>query len=543
MTTSHCARVSLARSRPAAQGGRQQGAGARGAPRRRGRGGRALRPRRSLARPQANEVRNWEKHQHAACARRARLSGARGRRGRRGATPRGPRAARTGGWMQGRGRHQHARLPADLLLVQAGGTGAARAPRSARAPGLQEVPDHVHSQRVGEGDLGALCELAQPAAPRGRAVCALGQCARCGCQSPQGPRPQQGRGAAAPDSSTRSVAHPIANSCRAPSLSAEPSSACACWLVVGRPCSSSPPHLIAALRLPSDRRGRPHASNLGAWRESERGSSTGAVTCAGGPHAVCLAAGALLLFPALTPSRQRRARGAVTRGGRRAHRYPAAARRWGTLATCRLGLWLAAPAAGAMAAPSLLPGARRAWAQAALAAVLCAKSVAATFAFTASMIMARGPAPASVQARAWRVQRARPAAELQRRAQVNAAAPVVQMGSVNGAGQTLASLVRFLGPASGGAPARRPASLCARGPLPRARRSPGRSRAQARRGARRSAWAHRPASSCRSRRSPRRWWPRSCCTAVSTCPACDARGRRPVNARTFSDDCPCPQLA
>lgn len=90
-------------------------------------------------------------------------------------------------------------------------------------------------------------------------------------------------GAAAPDTSTRSVAHPIANSCQAPSPSAEPSSACACWLVVGRPCSSSPPHLIAALRLPSDRRGRPRASNLGAWRESERGSSTGAVTCAGLP--------------------------------------------------------------------------------------------------------------------------------------------------------------------------------------------------------------------------------------------------------------------
>ncbi len=109
-----------------------------------------------------------------------------------------------------------------------------------------------------------------------------------------------------------------------------------------------------------------------------------------GLHGRRLAAGALL--PAPRPSRQRRARGAVTRGrrGARACRYPAAARHWGTLATCRLGLWLAAPAAGAMAAPSLLPGARRAWAQAALAAVLCAKSVAATLAFTASMIMARG---------------------------------------------------------------------------------------------------------------------------------------------------------
>lgn len=34
--------------------------------------------------------------------------------------------------------------------------------------------------------------------------------------------------------------------------------------------------------------------------------------------------------------------------------------------------------------------------------------------------------------------------------QVNTAAPVSQMGSVNGAGQTLASLVRALGPATGG---------------------------------------------------------------------------------------------
>jgi hypothetical protein len=43
------------------------------------------------------------------------------------------------------------------------------------------------------------------------------------------------------------------------------------------------------------------------------------------------------------------------------------------------------------------------------------------------------------------------------------------MGSVNGAGQTLASLVRALGPASGGAPVRRPPLLAGARPL---RRSP-----------------------------------------------------------------------
>jgi hypothetical protein len=175
-----------ARSRPAAWG-RRQGSGGPGARRRRGRGGRALRPRRSLVRPQANEVRNWEKHQHAACARRARAQRRARRlwRGRRGVASRQPHAAE---------RYQHARLPADLLLVQAGGAGAAGAPRGARprAPGLQEVPDHVHGQRVGEGDLSALCELAEPAPSRSQAVGALGRCAGCACPSSQGPRPQQG---------------------------------------------------------------------------------------------------------------------------------------------------------------------------------------------------------------------------------------------------------------------------------------------------------------------------------------------------------------
>ncbi|KAK9846301.1 hypothetical protein WJX81_001226 [Elliptochloris bilobata] len=102
--------------------------------------------------------------------------------------------------------------------------------------------------------------------------------------------------------------------------------------------------------------------------------------------------------------------------------FPPLARLLGTLATLKLGLWLAAPAAAGLAAPSLLPRALGAWApQAALGAVLCAKSASSTLAFTASMIL------------------------------VNTAAPADQLGSVNGAGQALASLVRALGPASGGA--------------------------------------------------------------------------------------------
>ena len=75
----------------------------------------------------------------------------------------------------------------------------------------------------------------------------------------------------------------------------------------------------------------------------------------------------------------------------RERRFPPLARRLGTLATLKLGLWIAAPAAAALAAPSLLPSAPQAGApRAALAALLSVKSAASTLAFTASMILVRG---------------------------------------------------------------------------------------------------------------------------------------------------------
>lgn len=85
----------------------------------------------------------------------------------------------------------------------------------------------------------------------------------------------------------------------------------------------------------------------------------------------------------------------------------------------RLGLWCTGPMALMVPACTLLGGAAVPT-QAGMLAAMAVKAIAATNVFTACLIL------------------------------VNAAAPPGSLGAVNGAGQSLASLARALGPALGG---------------------------------------------------------------------------------------------
>jgi hypothetical protein len=99
--------------------------------------------------------------------------------------------------------------------------------------------------------------------------------------------------------------------------------------------------------------------------------------------------------------------------------WPNPCRRAGLVKALRLGLWQTAPLTLAIPAASLF-GAGSLPAQAVMFVCMAAKSITATNAFTGCLIL------------------------------VNAAAPEGKLGAVNGAGQSLASLVRALGPALGG---------------------------------------------------------------------------------------------
>jgi hypothetical protein len=94
-------------------------------------------------------------------------------------------------------------------------------------------------------------------------------------------------------------------------------------------------------------------------------------------------------------------------------------RRMGVLRTLRLGLWQSAPVALLVPCASLFAGLLLP-SQAVMFLAMGLKAITATNAFTGSLIL------------------------------VNAAAPKQSLGAVNGAGQSLASLVRALGPALGG---------------------------------------------------------------------------------------------
>ncbi|PSC76968.1 MFS general substrate transporter [Micractinium conductrix] len=101
------------------------------------------------------------------------------------------------------------------------------------------------------------------------------------------------------------------------------------------------------------------------------------------------------------------------------HGFPWLSGRLGVLRVLRLGLWHTAPLALLTPCASLFHGARLP-SQALMFAALGFKAVAGTNAFTGCLIL------------------------------VNEAAPVQSLGAVNGAGQSLASLVRAAGPALGG---------------------------------------------------------------------------------------------
>ncbi|KAL4856775.1 Protein ZINC INDUCED FACILITATOR-LIKE 1 [Chlorella vulgaris] len=99
--------------------------------------------------------------------------------------------------------------------------------------------------------------------------------------------------------------------------------------------------------------------------------------------------------------------------------FPWLIRRMGVLRTLRLGLWQSAPVALLVPCASLFAGLLLP-SQAVMFLAMGLKAITATNAFTGSLIL------------------------------VNAAAPKESLGAVNGAGQSLASLVRALGPALGG---------------------------------------------------------------------------------------------
>ncbi|KAI3429316.1 hypothetical protein D9Q98_005411 [Chlorella vulgaris] len=99
--------------------------------------------------------------------------------------------------------------------------------------------------------------------------------------------------------------------------------------------------------------------------------------------------------------------------------FPWLIRRMGVLRTLRLGLWQSAPVALLVPCASLFAGLLLP-SQAVMFLAMGLKAITATNAFTGSLIL------------------------------VNAAAPKQSLGAVNGAGQSLASLVRALGPALGG---------------------------------------------------------------------------------------------